>query len=367
MSFDKFKFSLLKKLTIVIPTYNRQAFAIRAMKYWSDIDVNVVVVDGTEKSIDPAIISKLKSNIKYIHGPTCFYKRMLSTIHLVKTEYVLLSCDDEFHIPSALNSCITKLSLDHNLVTCGARSIGLDWKNNVVTGFGVYPKLKNLTLQDSNPIDRIKRHFANYTIAHMYSVSRTKIWKIVVQEVFSKEYACYAIAELQIEFLMLYAGKTLIIPELMWIRSDENKSSQGQANVSLLHTLKFPKWWSDDEYKNEKDDFVKKMKHSVKKINKIKYIKYRHEVENCFEVYFKNYRKNANISFFYLFFNSFFQYLPFNFKNTIKKIFKYFGYGSIKQIPIIDYAKLLEAESVKIDFDELKKIKKIINFFYKKS
>jgi glycosyltransferase domain-containing protein len=361
MSLDNFKFTFLEKLTIVILTYNRQAFALRSMHYWSGTNVHIVVIDGTEKSIDPLIVSQFKSNIKYIHGPTCFYKRMLSTIDLVKTEFVLLGCDDEFYIPSALNSCITKLLLDHELVTCGGRSLLFNWENNFVTGSGIYPKLKNLSLQDSSPIVRINKHFANYTPAHMYSVSRTKIWKIFVHEIFSKEYQCYAIAELQIEFLMLYAGKTLIIPELMWLRSNENESGQGGINISLSQTLTFHKWWSDKKFKNEKDDFVKKMKHSSKKINKINDIKYFNEVENCFEVYFKN------LSLGYPFINSFFQYFPLKLKSTIKKIFKYLKYGSIKQIPIIDYAKLLEAETVKIDFDELRKIEKIINFFYKKS
>ena len=112
MSLEKSKFNFLEKLTIVIPTYNRQVFALRCMQYWSGTNVNIVVIDGTEKNIDSVIVSQLEPNIKYIHGPACYYKRMLSIVDLVKTEYVLIGCDDEFYIPSAINSCIIKLSLD---------------------------------------------------------------------------------------------------------------------------------------------------------------------------------------------------------------------------------------------------------------
>jgi hypothetical protein len=84
-------------------------------------------------------------------------------------------------------------------------------------------------------------------------------------------------------------------------------------------------------------------------------------------VYFKNYSKNTNTTLFYIFFNLFFQYFHLNLKIKIKKVFKYFGYGSIRQIPLINYAKLLEAESVKIDYDKLRKIEKVINLFYKKN
>ena len=366
MSFNKSKFTFLENLTIIIPTYNRQAFALRSIEYWSDTNVKLVVIDGTEKSIDSVIVNQFKPNIKYIHGPASYYKRMLSAIDLVETEYVLWGCDDEFYIPSALNACIKKLSLDPELVTCGGRSALFDWKNNLVTGFDVYPKLKNLNFLDSVPADRIKRHFSNYVPAHVYSVTRTKIRKIVMQEIFSKEYYCYAISELQLEFLMAYAGKTLIIPELMWLRSDENEQIAG-TSVSYSNTYTFREWWSDKKHRKEKNEFIKQMENSCKKINKINDVKYSAEIENCFNVYFKHYGRYKNRSFLYFFFHSFFQYFPLKVKNIIKFLFKYFGYGSNKQIPLIDYAKLLEAETVKIDFDELKKIEKIINFFYKKN
>lgn len=366
MTLKKLKFTFLEKLTIIILTYNRQAFALRSIQYWSDTNVNVVVMDGTDKSIDSVIVNQFKPNIRYIHGPACYYKRMLSAIDLVETEYVLWGCDDEFYIPSALNACIKKLSLDPELVTCGGRSALFDWKNNLVTGSNVYPKLRNLTLQDSIPTDRIKKLFSNYTPAHSYSVTRTKIRKIVMQEIFSKEYSCYALGELQLEFLMAYAGKTLIIPELMWLRSDENEQIVG-TNISFSNIYTFRKWWSDKKRRKEKNEFIMQMENSCKKINKINNAKYSAEVEDCFEVYFKNYRKNKNISLFYFFINTFFQYFPLNIKNIIKKIFKKFGYGSIKQLPLIDYARLLEAETVKIDFDELRKIEKVINFFYNKN
>jgi glycosyltransferase domain-containing protein len=194
MSLEKSKFNFLEKLTIVIPTYNRQAFALRCMQYWSGTNVNIVVIDGTKKNIDSVIISQLEPNIKYIHGPACVYKRMLSVVDLVKTEYVLIGCDDEFYIPSAINSCIIKLSLDYELAVCGCESIGFNWKNNLVTGLNVDPKLKNLNLNHFLPADRIKKHFFDYVPAHYYSVCRTDIWKIAAKEIFSKEYSCYALA-----------------------------------------------------------------------------------------------------------------------------------------------------------------------------
>ena len=366
MSLEKSKFPFLEKLTIVILTYNRQAFALRSMQYWSGTNINIVVIDGTKKSVDTIILGQFKSNVKYIHGPAHYFKRMLSAINLIETEYVLIGCDDEFYIPSAINSCIKKLSLDHELVACGGESIGFDWKNNLVTGFNVDTKLKNHNLNDLIPTDRIKKHFFDYVPAHYFSVSRTDFWKIAVEEIFSKEYSCKILLELQFEFLMAYSGKSLIIPELMCLRSSENEQIEG-VDAIFSRKNKFDKWWLSKEHKKEKDDFIMRMELSCKKINKKNRAEYKPEIENCFDEYLKFYKKKITI--FYKLFFLFFEYLPTYLKNKIKNFFKCLRYISFKnkKLSLITCAKLMEKENVKIDFDELRKIEKNINFFYKKT
>ena len=246
-------------------------------------------------------------------------------------------------------------------MTCGGRSALFDWKNNLVVGSNIYPRLKNLFLLDTVPADRVKKLFSNYTPTHYYSVARTEIRKIVMKEVFARQYSCIEVGELQLEFLMAYAGNTLIIPELMWLRSNENESITFGKNILRVGT--FPQWWLLKNFKKEKNDFLKRMEHICKEINKIIDVRYSTEVSNLFDLYLKNYRKNKNMSLLHFFF----QYFPLKFKNIIKKIYKYFEYKSIKQISLIDHAKLLEVTNVKIDFDELKKIEKIINSFYKRN
>jgi glycosyltransferase domain-containing protein len=367
MGLGKSKFTFLERLTIVIPTYNRQVFALRCMQYWSGTNVNIVVIDGSEKNIDSIIVNQLEPNIKYIHDPACYYKRMLSVVDLVKTEYVLIGCDDEFYIPSAINSCIIKLSLDHELAVCGCESIGFNWKNNLVLGFSVDPKLKNLNLDDLSPADRIKKHFLDYVPAHYYSVCRTDIWKIAVKEIFSKEYSCYAIAELQLEFLMAYSGKSLIIPELMCLRSAENEQISG-TSISSLQINSFDKWWLDKKYKKEKNDFIRRMERACKQIDQKNKTQYTPEIENCFDKYLK-YHKRTKTNILYNFFFPLYKYFPIYFKNKIKIFFKYFKqfFFENKKLSLITCAKLMKKQNVKIDFDELRKIEKIINFFYQKN
>jgi hypothetical protein len=100
----------------------------------------------------------------------------------------MLGCDDEFYIPSALNSCLIKLYSDSNFVACSGRAIGFGWSNDLVIGFNEYNKLKDLILDDPSPMVRLRKHFSNYIPAHIYAVCRSATWKIAAKYIFSKEY-----------------------------------------------------------------------------------------------------------------------------------------------------------------------------------
>ena len=345
----------MEKLTIIIPTYERQTFMLRAMHYWSGKEMIVIFLDGSKVGLDINILANFKSNIKYIHSSVGIYKRILSAISLINTEYIMFGCDDEFYIPSALESCLIKLSLDSNLVACAGRALRFNWNDNSVLGYNVYRKLKNLILDDINPMFRLYKHFSNYVPAHVYSICRTSVWKVVAQEVFSREYNFYAASELQLEFLLVYAGKTLIIPELMWMRSDECPPHHGTSK-SIIPSLTFHKWWFDENNIKEKEDFIARMEIACKQISKINKKYYDPKVQNVFEIYLKSER------IFILF--KFYKHLPNFLRNMIKSIYKIFGYDVTKKTLLIDAVKSLENTGVKVNFTEIKLIERLIYFFY---
>lgn len=360
--------SFLEKLTIVIPTYERQAYAIRCMKYWSGKKVKIIIIDGSKTSLEISVIGTFLENIKYIHNPIGLYDRMLSSIELIETEYVMQGCDDEFYISSALNSCLKKLSSSSNLVSCTGSALAFNYNNKLVVGHDIYPQLKNLNLDDLNPTIRVKRHFSNYIPAHLYAVCKASIWKVIAQNVFSKEYNFFAAWEMQIEFLIPFANKTLAIPELMWLRSMEAPAIRG-TSPSMTPSLRIFDWWFNKKYKNEKEDFIKRIKITCKELNKVTKQDYIPDVENSFECYLNQPKKKK--PFIYLLYYKFFRYFPISIKNNIKRILKNFGYtpsqrgyGVVSKIlSLIDKAKLLEIDGTKVDFVELKEIEKIISSF----
>ena len=107
--------SKLRLLSLIIPTFNRHKFAIRSMQFWSGSPITVYVLDGSKTAIENKEICDLSDNIKYMHLPIPYEKRLMTGISKVKTQYCVMLSDDEFHLPTALNECILELENDHSL------------------------------------------------------------------------------------------------------------------------------------------------------------------------------------------------------------------------------------------------------------
>ena len=109
--------ALLEKLTIVIFSYNRHKYLKRTIKYWSNYNVQLLVLDGSDsRLIDDCISSK---NIKYVYDPVSLYSRLLNSADYINTEFMILGCDDEFYFPSALSECIKFLINERSYSSCG--------------------------------------------------------------------------------------------------------------------------------------------------------------------------------------------------------------------------------------------------------
>ena len=51
-----------EKVSVIIPTYNRQNYAIRQLNYWSETGVCVHVLDGSNESINESLYNKSNTN-----------------------------------------------------------------------------------------------------------------------------------------------------------------------------------------------------------------------------------------------------------------------------------------------------------------
>jgi glycosyltransferase domain-containing protein len=254
----------LENLTILIFSYNRHRYLKRTIKYWSKYNAKVVVIDGGDTKLEDECLGK--KNIKYVYDPRNLYDRLKSSSSYIDTEFMILGCDDEFYLPSALSSCIKFLTNNTDYSCCGGRVIGFSTNNNELFGREVYPELKNFSLTNDCAFQRVEKHMSNYTIAHIYSVTRSNNWKKICKHVFEKEYNLYAAFELQIEFLMPVFGKSKIIPELMTMRNLDVEPIRGTSPSLNPKSSGRLKWWFDNNMGNERKNFFYRMNKACQEI-----------------------------------------------------------------------------------------------------
>ena len=172
--------SLLSKLTLVIPTYNRPRYALRNMRYWSGSEVTVHVLDGGEQPIPVEEMAGLAANVNYHHMPIPMpsWAPLRKASDLVQTEYVAMLGDDELYLPDALEACIQELESDESLVACSGRCLGFQLISKQILGYPVFTEWENYSVPQDDPISRMIHHMNTYTLSTIYSVVRTPVWNL---------------------------------------------------------------------------------------------------------------------------------------------------------------------------------------------
>lgn len=341
--------AFLDKLTIIIFSYNRQKYLKRTIKYWSNYNVKLLVLDGSDTKLEDSCLNT--KNIKYIYDPRGLYKRLLSSIDYIDTEFMILGCDDEFYLPSALSTCINFLIKESSFSSCKGRAIGFGTRNKGKEIFGKeqYPKLRNLCLDHNNASERISKHFSNYVPAHLFSVMKSNKWQIICKYVFEKEYNFTGVWELQIEFLVMVSGKSKVIPELMWMRNLEVAPIRG-TSPSMSYKVRIRNWWYQKKFRKEKEDFLNKMKKACDEFSNDQNFEFtKNVIEKLFEIYIHApfrvnlFRYNVNIII-----------------NKIKKLIKTTLYSvniiTNKDKVLLEEIRLLEEQCVSVNYKDLDQV-----------
>jgi glycosyltransferase domain-containing protein len=239
--------STLSKLSIVIPSYERPRYALRNMRYWSSREVEVHVLDGSAVPIEEPLLTEFAPNVHYHHLPIPLLHRLGGAGQYLRTEYTLFVGDDEFFFPAGLEACIAELEADAELVSCMGRCLAFEPTSSGVAAWPFYPDMKDYSVSQDDPVQRMIAHMAFYTCSTIYSVVRTPAWKRAMSILPKHQFSVDAMGELEFELAISYFGKSKVIPVAMWLRSVENPSIRDEYDV-----LRFPEWWKDPKYELER-------------------------------------------------------------------------------------------------------------------
>lgn len=361
----------LRKLTLVMLSFERQLFVIRSMKYWSNKNVKLVVLDGSKRAIKSSFLKSLNlnRNIYYEHYKSSYVKRLKRATSLVNTKYVALIGDDEFYIPSTVEKCINELDKNNELVSCIGRAVGFWPMDGAVYGRSKYPELLDYKILHNEPKERIKFHMRNYVPSLVYGVTRSFQWKIATSAIIEKEFTVFAIFELQMEMILSFCGKSKVIPFLMWLRSSKESKKKIHKEKSLNPKNKFPEWWQNKQLKNEHKRFISIVSEKFSLLNPgHKYEYYKNSVIdacNSYNDYCFERKLKRKVSLARKLVRLFTRFIHDERKRKIKNFF--IGFISMPKLYnnlLLDEVTAMKKKNVTVDLKEMKKIIRIIMNFH---
>lgn len=227
---------LLAKLTIIIPTFKRQAYALRNMQYWSNKPARIIIIDGSECSISDQVIASFPSNITCLHRAIPVNERLILATEMISTPYAMLCGDDDFMLPSGLIECINFLDIHPDYTACCGRMIGFEPKGGGLRIWPEKPHHKDHILNHDSFEERIDFHLKNFNVTSIYGVHRTESFLFCLKFSSSYAYTNPYVGETFFELLSAAFGKSTVLSTPAMLSSQENLpvSSSGWDRKSSI-------------------------------------------------------------------------------------------------------------------------------------
>lgn len=244
----------MNMLTLICPTYKRESYLKRSVEFWARQPFEIIYMDGSPEASD--IDFTAFANVRYFHDPRFILERLETAAGLITTPYACMVGDDEYLVPSALQDCIDFLQIHPSHASCMGRAIGFNGKGGRLVFHEAYPRLQGLKLTNDSPMKRLAIHWSQYVPAHCYSVTRTPVWKRIINFSYVSQYNVSSIDEIQWETVISAAGKSEVLPILYWLRSGEEPPTRNTGDPSLDTSKSFAAWWRNPETSSQKQDFL---------------------------------------------------------------------------------------------------------------
>ncbi len=225
-----------------MPTYNRHKYALRAIRFWSNTDVHLIVIDGTSEPLSADIVKKFPDNITYISDSSSWTNRMKIGAKRSSTEFSALISDDEFFLPSSLIELIQALDDQQSAASAIGHVLRFyPYKETVLYQYS-YPEFKTASILEKDPMLRVQKHLHPYRVTSLYAVIRTDFFRknVAVADICSS-FPNSASFEVGFEIANAYQGEIIVLPIVSWLRSNENPPLWNSKTVSIYD------WWSEEK------------------------------------------------------------------------------------------------------------------------
>jgi glycosyltransferase domain-containing protein len=251
----------LSRLTVVIPTISRPEFIERQIIFWSQFDAEVRILDGAATAIDLSQFGQIPGNVQYFHEPQKFNERLSNAWKHVNTEFACLLPDDEFFLPSGLIASLEHLDKNPTVNGCVGKVLMFFVDQGRFLTYQDYEYWKDFATDSRTAESRVQEVMPpNKVHKVQFAVLRSPIWKEIFTSSYGDFYSTGYLYERMLNLHSAVLGRTVVLDELMWMRSMENPPLTNAAvprdNGGMLG-------WADDP--KNRDEIL----HYVHKVEQI--------------------------------------------------------------------------------------------------
>lgn len=240
--------SLLKKLTVVIPTYNRNYYLSRCLWYHSHFPFGeIIVADSSpeeKKIVNRETVRKLieerGANIRYLeYQPETekyggdITRKWADAVQHVETEYSQICTDKEFLIPTTLCKCIAFLDEhgDYDMAA-GPRYDIKQSKSGILEFFEAHPG-RSLSINYPDPLARLLAFSVSKSDTfNALSLRRSHVHKHAYNKLLESGINDLRFGELGLELLSIISSKSIFFPNEPHVSRDIVKSSSRRIKRS---------------------------------------------------------------------------------------------------------------------------------------
>ena len=238
----------LEKLSIVIPTLNRQNYVLRQAHYWRESGAQIHIFDGSDQPITD--LSWLSANVHYHHVEEDFFGRMLRATETVETDYVALLGDDDFFCRSGLRQSIALLDNDPRVFGVVGRAMYFFYQRGKVLGHRTHESSTDYSEDITTGIQRLQNLYHDGKIgAIAYGVFRSEGWKVSVRATYGKKFSCAYVYDTFLRTMLTYYGDIRVSKNLTWLCSGENPPIKDHS--SFNRKIDIIDWFDTPELSNE--------------------------------------------------------------------------------------------------------------------
>lgn len=213
-------------VTLVLPTHNRPRLLARALHFYANSQLPLLIIDS---SPEPSDLAGLKRpGVSYRHCPGTSYEgKLIRPLNEITTPLVAFTADDSFTLPSAVAACAEHLLARPATAAAYGRYASVAQRGQELLVDSCY---------DANPsgvhgnraAERLREIFQPY-VPPFYGVVRTEVWRDTLAAPFG-QMSFYGVLELTQAALTAIHGQIAVLPLLYSVLEDVPSLAQASAH-----------------------------------------------------------------------------------------------------------------------------------------